>query len=47
MILDDNPQAEQKQAEQKADVIFTDEEIFTKIWTSPRLVFKYLNNHGH
>lgn len=26
---------------------FTDKEIFTKIWTSPRLVFKYLNDNNY
>lgn len=28
-------------------LIITDKEIFTKIWTSPRLVFKYINENSY
>lgn len=29
------------------DPKLTEEELFTKIWTSPRLVFKFLNDHHY
>jgi hypothetical protein len=41
MILDDNVLDENKELE------FSDWEIFTKIWTMPRLVFKYINDKSY
>ncbi|MBP1618888.1 MAG: hypothetical protein H6Q14_2715 [Bacteroidetes bacterium] len=41
MILDENLQ------ESKSELKISDKEIFTKIWTSPRLVFKYLNDNTY
>ena len=41
MILDGNLQ------ETKSELKYSDKEIFTKIWTSPRLVFKYLNDNNY
>lgn len=28
-------------------VVFTDKEIFTKIWSQPRLIFKYINDNHY
>lgn len=33
--------------EQSEELILTDREIFTKIWTSPRRVFKYINDNQY
>ena len=41
MILDEDLQ------KTKSESIISDKEIFTKIWTSPRLVFKYLNDNRY
>lgn len=40
MILDDNLQEEQ-------EIVLSDKDIFTKIWTSPRKVFKYIHEHQY
>ena len=29
------------------EVFLSDKDIFTKIWTSPRLVFKYINDNAY
>jgi len=41
MILDENLQ------ESNSELKLSDKEIFTKIWTSTRLVFKYLNDNNY
>lgn len=33
--------------EQSEEIILSDREIFTKIWTSPRRVFKYINDNQY
>lgn len=33
--------------EQSEELILSDREIFTKIWTSPRIVFKYINDNQY
>lgn len=38
---------EENRQEQKQEVKLTDKEIFIKIWTSPRLVFKYINDNNY
>lgn len=34
-------------SEQSEELILSDREIFTKIWTSPRIVFKYINDNQY
>ena len=41
MILDDNLQTE------KIDIKLTDQDIFVKIWFSPRIVFRYINDNSY
>lgn len=41
MILDENF------IEEKEPVVLTDKEIFTRIWTEPRLVMKYVNDNSY
>ncbi len=43
MLLDQDLQ-EQKQEQ---EIKLSDTEIFTKIWISPRMVFKYLNDYSY
>jgi len=32
---------------EESDLKLTDRDVFTKIWTSPRLVFKFINDTGY
>lgn len=41
MILDETQQ------ESKSEIKFSDNEIFIKIWTSPRLIFKFINDYKY
>lgn len=41
MILDENL------IENKEPIVLTDKEIFTRIWTEPRLVMKYINDNSY
>nr|MCU0384369.1 YIP1 family protein [Cyclobacteriaceae bacterium] len=41
MILDENF------IEEKEPIVLTDKEIFTRIWTEPRLVMKYVNDNSY
>jgi hypothetical protein len=42
MILDENFIEEKKEP-----IVLTDKEIFTRIWTEPRLVMKYVNDNSY